>query len=313
MNHPSPQIGVWNEPDPLSLFMRTMGDVNAPSPKQSEGVTVGVFHLYMDETGTHDKGPTGVAILMGLMSTAQAWVNFNSDWSSVLDAAPSIPYWHTSKAHTISLRGQVRTMEPDEIKAKELALAGVLYKHRGCMAGLCIELSMADFAERVTGKVDLPSKTKKKLWQQSREHIENPIFVMMREALRHAVSMAGHWNEAMYHGLPFHVWTVFEESESERDNEFEFLVSHHILKRLATAETKKKIGPAIFMSGKGLLGQTTLQAADLYACSYHRACAGDARPAWKLLAQIPGNNRPITAERLSEIVTEVNEGEPFVF
>jgi hypothetical protein len=270
-----------------------------------------IYQVYFDETGTHDI--SGHVRLVGLWGWHGFWPEFDKQWCNILNEPPATRFWHTVSAHKGELLAADGTPLPrDARERKELLLAELLNDCgvRGKIQSVELELRADDWLQHFAGKVNLAPKFAQKLSTQPNA-VESKLFVLVGEALRLSVELAAPRNEQHFPGDPLHVWNVFEDNESASDFQYEAIVSYWALRKLTRQESRKVLGPVVFLPGKGPLAQTTLGAADFYAWHVNSVERGSMPPLWGRLSAIRRNRRQIDADRLQSIVSRLNKGEPF--
>lgn len=271
-----------------------------------------IFQVYFDETSTHRRH--GTLRMIGLMAWHRTWLTFDAEWTRILRLPEPTRYWHTVTAHgdrLLSDSGQ--RLRKTVREQKEALFAQLIGRHGGLgiVQSVELELSMSDYEAHVKGQVHAAPKFAKSLGDMAGT-LDSDLFIVIGEAMRFAAELARELNLLITPTDPVHIWSVFEESESKFDIQFEATAAYWALARVATLEARKILGPVIFLPGKGPLAQTTLQAADLFAWHVNRiAETGKAESPWNLMRGVKRNRRVVGPARLRELVIALNRGDRF--
>lgn len=261
-----------------------------------------IFQTFFDETG----GSSDDRILrwVGLLSWHGFWSEqFHPSWCRILREKPAIRYWHTVSAH----HGRLDIAE-DKRRDKEVALCKLIGENAASIAGLVVELSLDDVREHVYGKT-VETEVQQSIAPGLRPFLENPKCIAMRYAIAESVKLAAHLNNQLTPGDPLKVWTVFEDDESMTEFQDEMCFTMQVLRKGLSQQSRRKVGPVIFVEGKGPLGQTPLQAADLYAWHVQRMVrTGKEQPGWEFLKALSCRRVVIGASELRSLVEELNRG-----
>lgn len=262
--------------------------------------------MYLDDSeGRHSR----VCLWAGLLGPHDAWTAIHNEWAAVLKAPPEIPYWHSSKIKVRNPERRLFGLTDPQIEEKEMALAGILHRHREYLAGLVVRLSLDDHDQVVRNKVRLSSK-QEALYPLWASVLENKRSILFQHAVAAAAGITRQWTAA-HPGGPEFSWCIFEE-DLDAEWQDDICLTVRFFKR-AFPDLAKRLGPVVFLPGKGRSNVRPLEAADLYAWHWNRRVADELsgevnppQPAWSLLSEIRPNEVPLSRERLQSYVRAVS-------
>lgn len=301
------------DPHPRDTFMDRCG-IGARAPFLMPQVVppgakpMTVFHVYLDETG-NDSGPWTHVI--GLLAPHNIWRLFDQNWQTVLHTPPSIQHWHTNSAKHGQLDAagdKPRKLLKDEAFQKEMSFARIFPAFANSITAVTVEMDDADHAAEVIGKVDV-SKTGKKSLLDATALIEDKVFWAMREAVFQITDLAGKLNDVVRPGEPYQVWYIFEDTGNTQ-KQIRLQLYLYMVRMLSEPTGRERIGPCIFVPGKGRIGWVTCQAADLYAWHIQNmAKSGVLQPAWDILGSLSHRRFKVTAEQLRQAVADIKNND----
>jgi hypothetical protein len=268
-----------------------------------------IGQVFFDDTGAHSE-ESGTFRWIGLAGQAESWDAIQNRWKDILRASPAIYYWHTVSAH----HNRLKDMEDKPVSidrtarvAKETALCKLLGDNHDYIACIEVSVDIAEHNQIVRGKIAPGNKIL----------ADNPTYARALEskalvALYHTIKLSSDMIEGVAKSIgrdgphnPRLMWHVFEDSDAPWQDEVCGAIQ--MLNLLRRHQQKPKIGPVVFLPGKGTGGGIPLEAADLYAWHVNRDAENrkngkPPEPDWQHLSKIRRYPKHITAADLHSFV-----------